>query len=228
VLAWCTARHPLLKRRYGRLVLEEIDGVPLLVLPEVFNPVLLHTGQFLARVLCTISLPPHATQVLDMGTGSRVGAVFAARRGVRVVAVDINPEAVRCARLNALLNRLEERIEVRHGDLMAGLDPQGGDTFDLVLFNPPFYRGQPQHNLDFAWRGQDIFERFAAGLPGVLKPQGWALLIFSNHGEWDAARDALESHGLHIQPLQQVHYVNEVITAYRVQPCSRSAAPVCL
>ena len=106
---------------------------------------------------------------------------------------------------------------------MAPLDPQGGDTFDLVLFNPPFYRGAPRDNLDCAWRSEDIFERFAAALPSVLKPQGWALVIFSNHGEWNAARGALEAHGLHVHPLQQVHYVNEVITAYRVEPCSRSA-----
>ena len=221
VLAWCAARHPWLKRRYRRLVLEEIDGVPLIVLPEVFNPVLLRTGQFLARVLNSLPLPSDTSQVLDMGTGSGVGAVFAARRGARVVAVDINPEAVRCARLNAVLNRLEQRIEVRHGDLMEPLDPHTGDTFDLVLFNPPYYRGQPRDNLDFAWRGQDVFERFAVGLPRVLTPQGRAVVIFSSDGEWDQARAALETQDFQIQPLEQIHYVNEVITAYQVEPCSR-------
>jgi HemK-related putative methylase len=221
VLAWCAARHPLLKRRYRRLVLEEIDGVPLLILPEVFNPVLLRTGKFLARVLNSIPLPPDANQVLDMGTGSGVGAIFAARRGARVVAVDINPEAVRCARLNAMLNQLEHRIDVRHGDLMAPLEPQSGDTFDLVLFNPPYYRGAPRDHLDFAWRGQDVFERFAAGLHSVLKPQGRAVVIFSSDGAWDEARGALEAQGFRVHPLEQVHYVNEAVTAYQVEPLSR-------
>ena len=76
VLAWCAVRHPLLKRRYRRLVLEEIDGVPLLILPDVFNPVLLRTGKFLAQVLHTMPLLSDTSQVLDMGTGSGVGAVL--------------------------------------------------------------------------------------------------------------------------------------------------------
>ena len=222
MLAWCAVRHPLLKRRYRRLVLEEIDGVPLLILPDVFNPVLLRTGKFLTQALNAMPLPSDASQVLDMGTGSGVGAIFAARRGARVVAVDINPEAVRCAKLNALLNRLEHCIDVRHGDLMAPLDPQRGDIFDLVMFNPPYYRGVPHDDFDSAWRGQDVFERFAAGLPRVLKPQGKALVIFSSDGAWDEARHAFEIQGLRVQPLHQIHYVNEVVTAYQVEPLARS------
>ena len=73
-----------------------------------------------------------------MGTGSGVCAVFAARHAHRVVAVDINPGAVRCAALNALLNHVEARIEVRQGDLFA---PVARERFDLVLFNPPFFVG---------------------------------------------------------------------------------------
>src|SRR5581483_11690365 len=162
VRAWLTLRYQVFSRRYDRLALESIGGVPLLVLPQVFNPVLLRTGAFLARALTRLPLQePARMAVLDMGTGSGVGAVFAARRGARVVAVDINAEAVRCARINALLNHLDERIEVRHGDLF---EPVRGQRFDLVLFNPPFYRGAPSDNLDHAWRGQDVFERFAGGL----------------------------------------------------------------
>lgn len=215
VLAWCAVRHPFLRRRYHSLVLEKIDGVSLIVLPEVFNPVLLRTGQFLARTLETIPLPPDANRVLDMGTGSGVGSVFAARRGAHVVAIDINPEAVRCARLNALLNKLEDRIEVRQGDLMESLKPD--ELFDLVVFNPPYYQGKPRDNLDFAWRGQGVFERFAEGLTRVLSPQGRALVIFSSDGEWQAAQAALKAHNFHISVHTQVEYVNEVVTAYQIE-----------
>ena len=67
--------------------------------------------------------PNHPTTqlhaILDLGTGSGIGALFAARAGCLVTAVDINPEAVRCARINALMNRLEERVQVLEGDLFA-------------------------------------------------------------------------------------------------------------
>ena len=62
-----------------------------------------------------------------MGTGSGVGAVFAAQWARRVVAVDINPAAVRCARINALLNHVEDRVDVVEGDLF---EPIGGQRFD--------------------------------------------------------------------------------------------------
>ena len=130
---WLALRYRVLSRRYDRLVLEEIDGVPLVVLPQVFNPVLLRTGAFLARVVTALPLPAGAA-VLDLGAGSGVGAIFAARRGASVIAVDINPEAVRCARINALLNHLDHAIEARQGDLFA---PVAAARFDLILFNPP-------------------------------------------------------------------------------------------
>src|SRR5262249_54957822 len=134
----------VLRRRVGRLILEHLDGVPLLVLPEVFHPTVFRTSALLARTIATAAPPgcrpgtgaagQEGGYVLDMGTGTGVGAVFAARQGCRVVGVDVNPEAVRCARINTLLNRLEDRIEIREGDLFA---PVQGERFDLVLFNPP-------------------------------------------------------------------------------------------
>ncbi len=214
VRAWLTLRYQLLSRRYDRLVLEQIDGVPLLVLPQVFNPVLLRTGAFLARALGRQPLAA-GQDVLDLGTGSGVGAVFAARRGARAVAVDINPAAVRCARINALLNQLDERIDVREGDLFA---PVAGRRFDMVLFNPPFYRGAPADGLDHAWRGLDVFERFVAGLADALKPGGRALLILSSDGDGGQLLSELRAAGFTIAVAERKDLINEVLTAYLVTP----------
>jgi HemK-related putative methylase len=215
VRAWLTLRYQVFSRRYDRLTLELIDGAPLLVLPQVFNPVLLRTGAFLARALTRLPLgDPAKLTVLDMGTGSGVGAVFAARRGARVVAVDINPEAVRCARINALLNQQDEQIEVRHGDLF---EPVRGQQFDLVLFNPPFYRGAPSDKLDHAWRGQDVFERFAGGLAGMLTPNGYALLVLSSDGDCPELLSELAAAGFRNEVVEQKDLINEVLTIYTVR-----------
>jgi HemK-related putative methylase len=208
-------RYRLLGRRYGRLVLEQIEGVPLVVLPEVFNPVLLRSGAFMAGVLAQVPLGPATggMAVLDMGTGSGVGAIFAARRGARVVAVDINPDAVRCARINVLLNRLENRIEVREGDLF---EPVAGRQFDLVLFNPPFHRGAPRHGLDYAWRGLDVFERFAGGLASVLAPQGRALVVLSSDGDGRELLARLQAAGFAVDTVATRDLINETLTAYAI------------
>ena len=78
--------------------------------------------------------------MLDLGSGSGACGLAAARRGCSVVAVDINPSAVRCTRVNALLNCSNLEIDVRQGDLFA---PVQHERFDVVLFNPPYYRGVP-------------------------------------------------------------------------------------
>jgi release factor glutamine methyltransferase len=206
-------RHRVLSRRYRRLVLERLDGVPLLVLPDVFNPVLFRTGAILARAAADVAAGSSGIdrRALDMGTGSGAGAVFAARQGFHVVAVDVNPAAVRCARLNALMNGLEARVDVREGDLFA---PVRGERFDLVLFNPPFFRGTPRDALDQAWRSPDAVERFAAGLPEHLTAEGRALIVLSTDGEERRALDALHGAGLRTDVVSRQDLGNEVVTVY--------------
>lgn len=199
------------RRRYGATVLEWVDDCPLVVLPEVFNPGIFGTGAFLARQLSAYITPDQ--RVLDMGTGSGIGAVFAARCGAVVTAVDINPDAVRCATINALLNRVENRVNVLQGDLFA---PVNGQSFDLVLFNPPYYRGVAQKPLDHAWRSEDTVERFAAELAAYLNPGGFALVVLSTDGDLDAFLAAFRANQLTVEAVSQQNLISEVVTIYRL------------
>ena len=113
-------------RDADQAVLERVCGMPLLVMPGVLNPRLMRTGQFFASQL-TGALLPRDAEVLDMGTGSGVCAIAAARHVRRVIAVDINQTAVHCARLNVLLNQADGKIEVQIGDLFQRY-PDGGST----------------------------------------------------------------------------------------------------
>ncbi|HYN90029.1 MAG TPA: HemK2/MTQ2 family protein methyltransferase [Ardenticatenaceae bacterium] len=201
------------RHRYRRLVVEEVAGAPILVLPEVFNPKLFRTGEFLVGCLGPRVIRP-GSEVLDMGTGSGVGAIFAARWASRVVAVDVNPEAVRCARINALLNRVEATVEVRQGDLFA---PVEGERFDLVLFNPPYYPGEPRDRLDLAWRSDDVRRRFASGLEAVLAPHGRALVVLSSDAGTEDWAEAFQAHGLSAAIFRQRDLINETIAVFEVQ-----------
>ena len=213
--AWLYLKRPFLLPRVRRPVLERIDGVPLVSLPDVLNPVVFRSGELLARTVAASPLAePSPGRALDMGTGTGVGAVFLARRGWQVVAVDLNPEAVRCARINALLNRQEDRIDVRQGDLFG---PVEGERFDLILFNPPFFRGEPKGLFDLAWRSVDVLERFAAGLPDALTEDGRALILLSTDGDPGGMLKALAAHGLRVEPAVRRDYGNEVMTIYCVR-----------
>jgi release factor glutamine methyltransferase len=205
------------KDRYDDFRLEWIDGLPFMVTPSVFNPKVPRTGQFLASQIDSRLISPES-EVLDMGTGSGVCAVFAANHARRVVAVDINAAAVRCTLINTLLNHLDHKIEVRHGDLF---EPVRGEQFDLVLFNPPFVRATPKDSRDGAWRSSDVAERFAAGLRAHLKPGGAALVLLSTFGDGRAFLKEFHNQGFKIDVFAERRFVNERLTLFRLVPAQR-------
>lgn len=200
------------KRRLDGFVLEHLGEVPVLVTPGVLNPRWMRTGEFFASQL-TAALVTRDAEVLDMGTGSGVCALFAARQARSVTAVDISPEAVRCARINVLMNRLEDRIEVLQGDLFT---PLAGRRFDLILFNPPFLPGAPRDDADRAWRSLDVAERFAGGLRDHLKPGGAALVLLSTYGDASRFVREFQRHSLALEVVREREYINEKLTLLRL------------
>jgi HemK-related putative methylase len=199
-------------RRYDDYRLESVSGLRILVLPGVANPKLLRTGAFFAGALDAAMLA--GRDVLDIGTGSGICALIAARHARRVVAVDVSRAAVRCASLNALMNHLEARVDIRHGDLFA---PVPGERFDLVLFNPPFLVGAPRDERDAAWRSQDAAARFASGLDAHLAPGGAALLLLSSFGDaCESFIDELRARGFVLEVHSRRRFINELITLLRV------------
>lgn len=209
---WLKVRFQLTQRhRHNRLVLETVAGRPFLILPEVFNPTLFLTSEFMVSTFNEHLIPP-GSRVLDMGTGSGVGAVFAAQWAAQVIAVDINPAAVRCAQINALLNEVDDHLEVRQGDLFTAV---AGQQFDVVLFNPPYFRGQPQPGFDQAWRSEDVLERFAAELGAHLTPNGYALLVLSTAGGETTCLQNLMAAGFAISVIARRDMGSEVVTVYK-------------
>ena len=87
-----------------------------------------------------------------------------------------------------------------------------------MLFNPPFYRGVPRDDLDRAWRGEDIFERFAAGLGSILAPDGYALLTLSTDGDCEELLRNCRQRAFAMRSSEQVDHINEAITVYAVRP----------
>jgi methylase of polypeptide subunit release factors len=123
----------------------------------------------------TVRRPVEAT--LDLGTGSGAHALLASRHSERVVGTDLNPRALRIARLNATLNGVEH-VEWRKGDLYA---PVEGEAFDLVAANPPFVVS-PAHELTFrdgSLGGDDLSREAVLGAARHLREGGFASVICS-------------------------------------------------
>jgi ribosomal protein L11 methyltransferase len=70
-------------------------------------------------------------RVLDVGCGSGILAIAAARLGAAsVLGVDPDPIAIESTAANARRNRLVRRVRARHGSI-----PSGNRPFDVVLAN---------------------------------------------------------------------------------------------
>ncbi|MDX9870832.1 MAG: 50S ribosomal protein L11 methyltransferase [Clostridia bacterium] len=93
------------------------------------------TGSHASTSLCIRLLEKYiqpGAQVFDVGTGTGILAMCAARLGARVVwAVDDDPVAVRVARENITLNALAETVKAEQHDLLQGVTEQA----DVIVAN---------------------------------------------------------------------------------------------
>jgi methylase of polypeptide subunit release factors len=130
-------------------------------------------------------------RALDVGTGSGVQALLAARHARHVVATDVNVRALAYTELNAALNGLEN-IDCRRGSLF---EPVEGETFDLITSNAP-YVVSPETRWayrDAGLEADQLSERVVREAAEHLDDGGFATLIVS----WVAAdEDAPDEHAL--------------------------------
>lgn len=196
-----------------RAVWETLRGLEIVVHPGVLNPKAVLTSPLMLDAIDALG-PLNGQRWLELGTGCGIAALHAARQGARVVATDINPGAVACARENTGRLGLSGMLEVREGDLFA---PVAGERFDVVLFHPPYFPGKQVTAAAAAWHYGDLPERFAAGLGTSLMPGGRALLLLSTNGECAAYLKALEAAGFALAVVLEKDLCVELAVIYSAQ-----------
>lgn len=137
----------------------------------------------------------------DIGTGSGVLAAVLARRGLQhIVATDLEPRALACARDNLQRLGLQDRVELRQTDLF----PDG--LASLIVCNPPWLPARPTAPIEQAVydEGGRMLAGLLIGLAAHLAPGGEAWLILSDLAEHlglrrrDDLLTAIEQAGLQV------------------------------
>ncbi|HTJ31314.1 MAG TPA: methyltransferase [Acidobacteriaceae bacterium] len=129
------------------------------------------TSKFLSR----FAVRSHSRSTLDLGTGSGILSLSAASHSDHVIATDITERAATFARFNARLNGVEN-IEVIVGDCFA---PVAGQTFDLILSNPPFFI-TPQTDFVFCENDMELdslCRRLVKEAPAHLNEGGYLQML---------------------------------------------------
>lgn len=158
-------------------------------LPEAGGRIHPHFGVFApirreyVDLVSTTLLPAacaSSSVAFDIGTGTGVLAAVLARRGInRIVATDLDPRALACARENVQQLGLSERIDVVQADLF----PEGRAA--LVVCNPPWIPARPSSSMENGIYDPEsrMLRGFLGALPEHLEPRGEGWLILSDLAE---------------------------------------------
>lgn len=157
------------------------------------------TGTHETTAMCVemIEKHYHGGKVLDVGTGSGILAIAAARLGAdSVLGVDIDPMAVRVAQENVEKNGLSREIDIRQGDLVAGLDnvqcefAVANILADVIALLAAPLKAHLTANATFVCSG--ILKEREQDVVDVLTRNGYQLFDRMQKGDWVALAAHLE------------------------------------
>lgn len=113
-------------------------------------------------------------KVLDVGTGSGIQAITALEKTKDVLAVDINPEAVKLLK--------EKGIKAKVSNLFSNVKGK----FNLIIFNPPYLPEDKEEPKDSATattggkKGYELTEKFLKQAKSFLEKEGRILMVCSS------------------------------------------------
>jgi release factor glutamine methyltransferase len=234
----------LLQRRARREPLAYITGhkefwsLDFIVTPDVLIPrpeteLLVEAALERAR-----SMIKSRVKIIDLGTGSGAIAVSLATElpQAEITAVDISSAALRVAHSNAERHGVANRIRFAQGDLFAPVADKG-DSFDLIVANPPYIRSgdiaalapeirewEPIAALDGGTDGLDAYRRIVSESRRYLAADGHVLLEIGVGLAEAVGKMIANAGGFETVAVLRDYAGNERVIATRKRPNGKTAA----
>ncbi len=164
--------------------------------------------------------------VLDIGTGCGLLAVVAAKIAAEVVATDVNPHALRCAKLNAETNGVALNIKMCLGGLFQPM--RRTEQFDAIIFNAPYLPSSPDEQetwLGQAWAGgstgRHLIDEFIVESQNYLKQKGRILLVQSSLANISTTLEKFHGKGLEAEVVAEKKADFETIVVIQANHLSK-------
>ena len=123
------------------------------------------------------TLPFENKSFLEIGSGSGLISIYAARKNAFVTAIEISHKAVEFLEKNSRLNNVD--IKVIQSDLFDNLPRQ---AFDIIAINPPFYKKNATNEAEYAWYcgvNGEYFKKLFSGLRNYIHSRSRVIMILS-------------------------------------------------
>jgi len=161
--------------------------------------------------------------VLDLGTGTGILAIEAAKYAKKVYAVDISKKAFVVAKQNAKKVNAKNIVFLR-SDLFSAFKQKAKNKlrFDLILFNPPYLPAHPSEPKELALQiaggkhGYELIKRFLQDVSSFLNPNGVILLVFSTLTKKHKIDKLIEEHCFIANELDHKKLFFETLFLYKI------------
>lgn len=166
---------PLLSKYLTKTRRYNYKNIRLIIPPSVFHPRFFFSTKILLKYISQLDLQQKT--FLELGAGSGLISIYAAKKNATVTASDINPEAIEYLNKNQLINNVQ--LNIISSDLFKSIPPQ---SFDFIAINPPYYKKNPKSDSDYAWycgENGEYFQQLFGSLKQYIHSDSTVLMILS-------------------------------------------------
>lgn len=187
--------QPLLRRYLSKTRKYRYKNIRLQVPSSVFHPGFFFSTHLLLDQIKNWSL--RNKKLLEPGAGSGLISIYAAQKGAKVTATDINPAAIECLKENAGANGVQ--MDILTSDLFEAIPSQ---TFDIIVINPPYYKKDPASYSDYAWRcgsNGEYFEKLFSQLKNYIHTETRILMVLCDGCDMEMIKRMARENGHHME-----------------------------
>tara|TARA_Y100000782_G_C10182554_1_gene264693 strand:+ start:3257 stop:3931 length:675 start_codon:yes stop_codon:yes gene_type:complete len=190
----------------------QYDGIRLLIPKGVFHPRYFTSTKLLLNWVKENEMKGKC--VLELGCGSGIVSLMAARKGGITIASDINPIAVQNLTKNARSNGIE--LMALQSDLF---DEISVENFDVILINPPFYPKNPDKVEDNMWYCGDDFQYFKKLYQQLIERNetGEILMTLSDDCDFERIQQLAQEKGFMLKEIVRKKGLTEDNMLYRLE-----------
>jgi release factor glutamine methyltransferase len=165
----------------------------------VFHPGLFYSTKFLIDYILT--QPIKDKSLLELGCGTGLLSIIAARNGARVTSTDLSQRAIENVTFNAKQNQVS--ISIIHSDLFDRIELK---SFDWIVINPPYYARRVKTEEELAWHcGEefDYFKKLFSTLRNYIHPTTQVIMVLTLGCELDKIFEIAKNHQFQFELLEE-------------------------